>query len=271
MTPTVRLSLSAMVATLAAVPLSSQATTRLPAHQTFTLASHAVAERRVINVYLPPAYAASTRRPFPVLYVPDGGLAEDFPHVVISVDSLIRLGRIPATIVVGIENTERRRDMTGPTTFASDSAIAPHVGGSAAFRMFIRTELMPEIRRRYRTSDDTGIVGESLAGLFVVETFLLEPTLFRRYVAISPSLWWDGGGLVTGAEGGLAVSPLTGRTLYLTSANEADIVARVDRLAAVLRSASPTGLRWFHHPRPDLEHGTIYLGEGPRALATALH
>ena len=41
--------------------------------------------------------------------------------------------------------------------------------------------------------------------------------------------------------------------------------------AATGTFVGPGGLRWFHHPRPDLEHGTIYLGEGPRALATALH
>ena len=43
--------------------------------------------------------------------------------------------------------------------------IAPQVGGSFAFRMFIRKELMPEVRARYRTTDETAIVGESLAGL----------------------------------------------------------------------------------------------------------
>ncbi len=45
---------------------------------------------------------------------------------------------------------------------------------------------MPEMRGRYRTTGETAIVGESLAGLFVVETFLLEPDLFDTYIAIDP-------------------------------------------------------------------------------------
>ncbi|MBK7769478.1 MAG: hypothetical protein IPI48_02800 [bacterium] len=63
------------------------------------------------------------------------------------------------------------------------------VGGSAAFRTFIRDELMPEIGKRYRGNGRTAIVGESAAGLFILETFFIEPTLFDTYIALSPSLW----------------------------------------------------------------------------------
>ena len=67
------------------------------------------------------------------------------------------------------------------------------MGGSQAYRTFIRTELMPEVARRYRTTSESAIVGESLAGLFVVETLALEPDLFDTYIAIDPSLWWNDG------------------------------------------------------------------------------
>src|SRR5690606_17105393 len=148
-----------------------------------------------------------------------------FPHVTGAIDSLIRLGAINPVMVVGIENTERRRDLTGPTTVAEDSTIAPRVGGSAAFRAFIRDELMPEIRSRYSCSGEPGIVGESLAGLFIVETFLLEPDLFDLYIALSPSLWWNRGTLVESAGVHLESLDSSRRTLYLASADEAEIVA----------------------------------------------
>ena len=67
------------------------------------------------------------------------------------------------------------------------------MGGSQAYRTFIRTELMPEVARRYRTTSESAIVGESLAGLFVVETLALEPDLFDTYIAIDRSLWWNDG------------------------------------------------------------------------------
>ncbi len=253
---------------LATSPLAAQASDSIPTHDTFVITSRALAEPRTILVHTPAGYAAARDR-FPVLYMPDGGLDEDFPHVVNTIDSLIALRRIPPTIVVGIPNTLRRRDLTGPTLVASDSAIAPRVGGSVAFRRFIRTELMPEIRRRYRTTRETAIVGESLAGLFIVETLLLEPKLFQRYVALSPSLWWNGGALVQEAR---TLAPRVGQevTVVLSAANEPGIADNSARLAALFRRFLPAATGFAYDPRPDLEHGTIYRQEGPAALALAL-
>ena len=146
--------------------------------ETFTLQSKALDETRRINVYLPPGYAESADKRFPVLYMPDGGLAEDFLHVAGLVQVSVGNGTMRPFVLVGIENTERRRDLSGPTQNEEDRKIAPRVGGSATFRKFLRDELMPDVRARYRTTDETAIVGESLAGFFVIETFLLEPDLF---------------------------------------------------------------------------------------------
>jgi predicted alpha/beta superfamily hydrolase len=259
----------AAVMALLAAPLAAQETPPdpVPAHDTLTVASRALGEARRINVHTPRAYATAPSARFPVLYMPDGGIDEDFPHVVATVDSLIALGRIRPVIVVGVPNTERRRDLTGPTRVGRDSAIAPHVGGSAAFRRFLRDELLPAIDARYRTTAERGLVGESLAGLFVVETFLAEPALFAHYVAFDPSLWWNGGALVDSAAARLAAMPARGRTLYLASSRDDD---RTARLAATLRVTRPRGLRWTHVPRPDLTHATIFRAAGPAALATAM-
>jgi predicted alpha/beta superfamily hydrolase len=239
---------------------------RIPPHDSFSIASHAVAEERTINVYTPPEYASSPLTLYPVLYMPDGGLDEDFPHIANTIDSLIRLALVPPMLVVGIANTERRRDLTGPTTVASDSAVADHIGGADAFRTFIRDELMPEIRRRYRTTEETGVVGESLAGLFIVETFLQEPTLFHHAIALSPSVWWNNEDVVRRAREGLAIPTDFPRSLYLASANETDIVPGTARLAEILKQHAPQGLRWYFEPRPDLEHGTIFRAAVPGAF-----
>lgn len=118
--------------------------------------------------------------------MPDGGSAEDFLHIAGLVQVSVGNGTMQPFILVGIENTERRRDMTGPTKSAEDKKIAPRVGGSEAFRKFVRTELMPEVKGRYRTTDETAVVASRL---FVVETLLLEPNLFDIYIAFDPSLW----------------------------------------------------------------------------------
>jgi predicted alpha/beta superfamily hydrolase len=233
----------------------------VPPHETFTIESRTLNETRRINVYMPPGYAADGSARFPVLYMPDGGVEEDFPHVAATADAAIRAGEMQPMLVVGIENTERRRDMTGPTTVETDRRIAPRVGGSAAFRGFIRDELMPEVRRRYRVTDETAIIGESLAGLFIVETFFEQPELFGTYIAFSPSLWWNGQALVSQAAERLRARPELRSRLYMSSADEEEIVSAATRLAEILRANAPAGLRWEYRPRPELQHSTIYRGE----------
>jgi predicted alpha/beta superfamily hydrolase len=114
--------------------------------QTFTIQSGVLGETRRINVYVPPAYRDSATLRLPVLYMPDGGIEEDFLHMAGLVQVSVGNGTMRPFILVGIENTARRRDLTGPTTRAEDKKIAPKVGGSAAFRQFIREELMPTVK-----------------------------------------------------------------------------------------------------------------------------
>lgn len=226
--------------------------------QTFTFSSAVLGETRRINVYLPPAYTDSAASRLPVLYMPDGGLQEDFLHVAGLLQVSIGNNTMRPFILVGIENTARRRDLTGPTTDPEDRKIAPRVGGSAAFRQFLRTELMPLIRQRYRTTAETAIVGESLAGLFVVETLLLEPDLFDTYVAFDPSLWWNKGQLVSQVEKRLRAYRGPAKTLYVASSQDNEKIPESLRLQPVLQTAAPSAITWYYQPLPAETHATIY-------------
>jgi predicted alpha/beta superfamily hydrolase len=254
---------------LAVAPAATPAATRaepLAIGETFTIESRVLGEVRRINVYRPPAYGEAPGAARPVLYMPDGGIAEDFLHVAGLLQVSVGNGTMRPFLLVGIENTERRRDTTGPTSVASDRKIAPRVGGSAAFRTFIRTELMPAVRARYATTGETAVVGESLAGLFVVETFLLEPGLFDSYLAFDPSLWWDGGRLVKEAADRIRAHPAGPKVLYLASSDEPELVRLTGELAAILEAGKFPGLRWQYHPMPEEGHGTIYHPAALRAF-----
>ena len=256
----------ALILLLFLAACAKQAAETAPPHQTFTLESQVMQETRRINVYLPPDYAATDPMRYPVVYMPDGGLQEDFPHIANTIDTAIRAGEMRPVILVGIENTERRRDVTGPTEVESDRQIAPRVGGSALFRAFIADELIPHIDARYRTTDEAGIIGESLAGLFIVETFFLQPELFDTWIALSPSLWWNNHELVDNAAARLEARPDLVGTLYLSSAEETDIVPYVARLGEILQETAPAGLTWYCEPRPDLLHSNIYRTVSPQVL-----
>ena len=224
--------------------------------ETFTIASAILGEQRRINVYIPRGMAD---KPLPVLYMPDGGMDEDFLHVAGLLQVGAANGTTRAQLLVGIENTERRRDLTGPTTNPKDRAIAPRVGGSAAFRRFMREELMPEIARRYRTTGATAIVGESLAGLFVLETLVLAPDMFDTYIAIDPSLWWNDGALARQLVS-LSLNPV--KTLAVATSRDAGLTINGVDLAA--RLAQTPGLRFSVRAWLEESHATVYH---PAALA----
>ena len=226
--------------------------------ETFTINSSVMSEIRRINVYMPPGYASSSKASFPVLYMPDGGMAEDFLHVAGLVQVSVGNETMRPFLLVGIENTERRRDMTGPTENEEDKKIAPRVGGSATFRKFIRNELMPQIKMRYHTTDETAIVGESLAGLFVVETFLLEPDLFDIYIAFDPSLWWNNQKLINGAAARLRLRPKMEKTLYFASSGDKGITEITQPLADLLGKNAFAGVKWHYEKMPNEKHSTIY-------------
>jgi hypothetical protein len=234
--------------------------------ETFTIESKILSETRRINVYLPPGYADSPGARLPVLYMPDGGIAEDFLHVAGLVQVSVGNATMRPFLLVGVENTQRRRDMTGVTESEEDKKIAPRVGGSGAFRRFFREELMPHVKGRYRTTGETAIVGESLAGLFVMETFLLEPDLFDTYIAFDPSLWWNNQKLVNDAAKRLAARPDLKKTLYFAISGESGIADATQRLATVLGNNAPRGLRWHYEKMPDEKHSTIYHPAALRAF-----
>ncbi|WP_027376586.1 alpha/beta hydrolase [Kaistella palustris] len=237
----------------------------IPAHDTFILESKYTGETRVINVWKPENYNSDTGR-FPVLYMPDGGLKEDFPHIANTLSKLISAKEIPPIILVGIENTQRRRDLTGPTQNAEDKKIAPVVGGSKEFRAFIKEELFPVIEKKYRTGDRRGLIGESLAGLFVTETLLESPNMFDYYIAFDPSLWWNDHALVGSAEKDLAGFPTAEKRFWFAGSGTEEISKYPRELAKILKERNLPNLKWKYSPEPKEEHSTIFRATKEKAL-----
>lgn len=242
----------------------------IPVHDTFKLQSNQLKEERVINVWTPDGYSSGLDS-LPVIYMADGGVAEDFPHIANTLDELIKAQKIPAVILVGIENTQRRRDLTGFTTVAKDKEIAPVVGGSAAFRAFIKEELFKEIEQRYRTKGEKTILGESAAGLFVMETFFLEPELFSNYIAFDPSLWWNDHFLVRTAKENLEKTKTTNRKLWFAGSNATDIFPHTQELASILTANNAAALKWTYSDEPNEQHTTIFRATKQKALLWTLN
>ncbi|TNE70112.1 alpha/beta hydrolase [bacterium] len=242
----------------------------IPTHKIITIESSYLQETRTITVWTPPEYETEGLT-LPVMYMPDGGLKEDFPHIANTMASLIEKNQIPPMILVGIENTFRRRDLTGPTEIEKDKEIAPVVGGSENFRKFIQFELIPEINKTYRTSDLRGILGESAAGLFIMETFFLSPELFKYYIAFDPALWWNNHYLVRTAQEHLSTFPKKPITLWFAGSSATDISPYTNELAHTLDSLQVPLLRWNYSDEPNEKHSTIFRATKEKAIIWALN
>ncbi|MEO6906064.1 MAG: alpha/beta hydrolase-fold protein, partial [Ginsengibacter sp.] len=159
--------------------------------------SKELGEKRILNIYLPEGYNQNDTTKYPVIYLLDGSANEDFIHIVglVQFYTFEWINQIPKTIVVGIATVDRRRDFTFPTTLEEDRKAYPTTGHSDKFISFLKNELQSFIEKKYKANNDRTIIGQSLGGLLATEILLKEPTLFNKYIIVSPSLWWDNGSL----------------------------------------------------------------------------
>ncbi|WP_413513027.1 alpha/beta hydrolase [Myroides odoratus] len=167
--------------------------------ESISFPSKVLKETRTINIYLPPHYIPNDTVKYPVVYILDGGVEEDFIHLtgIFRYNSQAWINRFPEAIVVGIENTNRRRDFTFPVQnldFIEKEGFSraqfKQYGEADAYASFFESELIPYIDKNYKTTQERTVVGESLAGLMSSYLLVHYTHLFTNYLIVSPSLWW---------------------------------------------------------------------------------
>ncbi len=160
--------------------------------------SNELNEKRTLNIYLPEGYNDKDTVKYPVIYLLDGSADEDFIHIVglVQFNSFEWINQVPKSIVVGIATVDRRRDFTFPTAIEKDRKAYPTTGHSDRFISFVDKELQPYIQTKFKTNKSKMIIGQSLGGLLAAEILVKKPTLFTKYVIVSPSLWWNNGSLL---------------------------------------------------------------------------
>ena len=160
---------------------------------------------RNVSVYLPPNYLTDADKRFPVLYLQDGQNLFDprasFAGVAWGVDEtaqkLILQKKIPALIIVGLDNTGQRLEEYTPVS-------ARGRGGQAeAYGKMLIEEVKPFIDNNYRSLPNrefTGLGGSSMGGLLALYLGLQRPDVFSRLAVMSPSAWWANGHILRAAE-----------------------------------------------------------------------
>jgi predicted alpha/beta superfamily hydrolase len=218
------------------------------------LKSKILNENRILNIYLPSGYSSDSVKQYPVIYLLDGSLDEDFIHIagIVQFGSFSWIDMIPESIVVGIGNTDRKRDFTYPSGNELDRKEFPTSGKSAHFISFIEKELQPYIDGAYRTTDISTIIGQSLGGLLATEILLSKPELFDHYIIVSPSLWWDDEKILdTPSDAGDSV-----RSVYVAVGKEGEVMERTAReLYDRIKKDTGQNTRVYYHFLEDKTHG----------------
>ena len=229
--------------------------------------SEQLREKRILNIYLPEGYNKNDTIKYPVTYLLDGSADEDFIHVVglFQFNNFSWINRVPKSIVVGIATVDRRRDFTYPTTIEEEKKQFPTTGHSDKFIAFIENELQPFIEKKYKANSEKTIIGQSLGALLATEILLRKPTLFSKYIIVSPSLWWGNGSLLN-EQSDILLQNFSQRTgVYIAVGKEGltqtkiPHVMEVDAnlLAEKLRNTKSKTVNVYFDYLPQEDHATI--------------
>ncbi|MEE8340995.1 MAG: alpha/beta hydrolase-fold protein, partial [Candidatus Neomarinimicrobiota bacterium] len=227
---------------------SQTTTSNIVLGQSIAIDSKILNETREIFIYTPEGYNQSNDN-YAVIYVLDG---ESKFFIATAINNFLATnGRMPRTIVVGIPNVARNRDLT-PNI--GEQPI--NTGGVDNFIKFLEEEVMAFVNKAYRTHDFNILFGHSYGGMFSVYTLFTNPDLFDAHIAASPSLMFGDEFVVQKVEEILANESKFNNQIYMSIGDEPNYYASLDKLTALL-TKNDSGLTWTLEKYADEDHGSI--------------
>ena len=199
-------------------------------------------EERPILVRLPRGYEQSDSQ-YPVLFILDAEHDEHFKRSVDITKSLADSGEIPRMIIVGVENTNRLRDMNVPAFEYRGESI---VGGADNFLKFIEEELVTFIDDNYRTAHSRILFGASASATFSIFTMVSYPAVFDAYIASSPSFFVNYE-IINSNTRKFFASQKHHNQLFFMNLGTEDITKRVTQTkayAALIKQLAPIEFKW---------------------------
>lgn len=165
-------------------------------------------EGRPLQIYLPAGY--NPNQVYPVVYMHDGqnifldstSFAGEWGADEV-MDSLINIGAMPPTLIVGIYNSPRRAEEYVPYNDESilEMMNMDHWDGSThmLFADFMIYDLFPFIEKKYQASNqssDRALIGSSFGAVQAFWMGLNYSEFFNMIGALSPSVWVDQGAMI---------------------------------------------------------------------------
>ncbi|MBR0680467.1 alpha/beta hydrolase [Roseomonas eburnea] len=172
---------------------------------------------------------------FPVLYHLDGNAVFASMVEALRIQGARGLATgVGPGIIVGIgyavdgpfDRLRRTLDYTPPADPATlgerpDGGEWSPTGGAEAFLEVLEARVKPMVAGLAPVDPARqALFGHSLGGLFALHTLLARPCAFARIVAVSPSLWWNGGSLLRELDVRHASLPATRARVMLAVGGE---------------------------------------------------
>ena len=255
--------------TLMATQISTHVLANTPINigEMHNISSSILNENRKIQVYLPPTYEKYPNQKYPVIYLLDS--ESNFHYLTGFVEKLSKAPypSIPEMIVIGIVNTDRARDLT-PTVQKADpdskemQLIQSATGGNAAFFKFLETEVMPDIKKTYRTNGLNILIGHSFGGITALNHILNGSQNMQAYIVHDPSIWWDDEVMLKRFRDAKGRN-FNHKKLFLTQAGSNENQDRhyngIQKFNAYLNEQPFTNLSYKYTQYTDEDHGSVTL------------
>jgi predicted alpha/beta superfamily hydrolase len=187
----------------------------------FVIKSSILNEERTCLISLPDSYndSSEVEKKYPIMILLDGythfKTASGIVHFMSSNRNRNQL--MPETIIIAIENVDRRRDFT----VTKIKTKRPNTGGGGRpFLNFIEKELVPYIDKNYRTEPSRTLIGHSLGGLLTLNSYMDKNSIFNAYISIDPSIWWNEEMMKNKVDSISSIS--LNKRLYIATANQGE-------------------------------------------------
>lgn len=167
---------------------------------------------------------------------------------------------MPKTIVVGIINNNRSKDLTPPCTNDNPTRF----GGGEKFLRFLTEESQPWIDPNYRTHPHHTLAGHSFGGLFTLYSMMKSPDAFQSYIALSPSLGRNDEQQVKNAALFFKQESTSPKILYLGIGNEGGYThLSTEKFADIVHENLPERMIFKYESLEEENHASMTISGFP--------
>jgi predicted alpha/beta superfamily hydrolase len=138
----------------------------------------------------------------------------------------------------------------------------PNAGGADNFLSFIKNELFPVINKNYRTKQDSNaIMGLSFGALLSSYVLFTQPDMFKYYIIISPSLFWNDNSILKTESNYFVKHKELNKTVYMAYGSQDDndwVIGPTTELIRVIQEHKYESLNFITQVFKGETHISVY-------------